>query len=135
MLFHARRFFSSVANIIPAQHSPMMTLAGSQWDIRLIPQFAASAAAAQADRLRFTTTSVASEALSAHGFSGSAYTVIRQPEGGILWETMQAGPGGETVCWRGECDGRRMRGVMTRQKDGKETESFNFIAVNPMSEA
>lgn len=121
---------TQLASLAPAPH-----LGGTTWDIQIRPMRNAGKSPIREDSLRFDGSRVASSQLSDEGFAPSNYTLTPQPDGTFIWETMQAGPGGEIICWRGECDGQRMRGVMTRQKDGKETESFNFIAVNPMSEA
>ena len=120
---------SQLASIVPAP-----SLGGTTWNLQVRPMNNANKSPIREDLLRFDRSRVASSHLSDEGFAPSNYTITPQPDGTFIWETMQAGPGGEVICWRGECDGKRMRGVMTRQKDGKETESFNFIAVNPMSE-
>ncbi|MBI3322572.1 MAG: transposase [Candidatus Omnitrophica bacterium] len=125
----------SVAGAQMASLAPTPRLGGTTWDIQIRPSINAAKSPIREDSIRFDANRVASTQLSAEGFSPSNYTLTPQPDGTFIWETMQSGPGGEVVCWRGECDGQRMRGVMTRQKDGTETESFNFIAVNPMSEA
>lgn len=108
-------------------------LQGTVWQIQLRPMDNLSGSS-HLDRLRFDRNQVTSSRLSSQGFAGSNYTLTPQAGGTFIWETMQTGTNGEIVCWRGECDGQRMRGVMTRQKSGEEVESFNFIAVNPMSE-
>ena len=118
-----------LASFIPVPH-----LGGTAWDLQVRSMRGPGQAPIQKDSIRFDGNRMTSAELSAEGFSSSNCTLTPQPDGTFLWETMQSGPAGETVCWRGECDGRKMRGVMTRQKDGKEAESFNFIAVNPMSE-
>ena len=125
----------AVAGTQLASMLPMPHLGGTTWDIQIRPMNSMGKSQIREDSLRFDGSRVASSQLSDEGFAPSNYTLTPQGDGTFIWETMQSGPGGEVICWRGECDGKRMRGVMTRQKDGKEVESFNFIAVNPMSEA
>ncbi len=120
---------SRLISTVPAPY-----LGGTNWQIQMRPMHGADKEPALIDQLSFQEKRVVSEKLSAKGFSGSNYTLTPQEDGTFIWETMQTGPQGEVICWRGECDGRRMRGVMTRQNQGKETENFIFMSVNPMSE-
>lgn len=105
------------------------------WDLQVRPGWASGEI--RKDNLRFESRRMESAELTAQGFTGSNYTLTPQEDGTVLWETMQTGPNGETVCWRGEWNGRTMRGMMTRQLPNGETYSFNFVGflAGTMSEA
>ena len=117
-----------------ARMTSSTNLAGTTWEIQMAPMYAGSGTAAVQDRIMFEGNQLSSSRLSAQGFPRSNVTLTPQEDGRLVWETMQTGPEGEIVLWRGECVGQRMRGVMIRQKGGKEAESFNFISTNPTSE-
>jgi len=113
----------------------LATLDGTEWEIRLMPMGAESAAGIQQDQLAFTHNQVSSSALTVQQFPPSNYTLTPQPNGVLLWETMQTSPHGEVVCWRGEWQGTTMRGVTTRQPAGKAPENFTFVGTVRMSVA
>jgi len=104
-----------------------LSLEGTAWDLKIKPMGGLEDAAVQADRLEFDGRRVVSSWLSNQGFNASNYTWSSQAGDLFTWETMQTGPKGEVVCWRGEWDGRTMRGIMTRQLPGGEIIPFNFI--------
>lgn len=111
-------------------------LAGTSWDVQVIRTDGSGAKAVSSDELTFSTGKVASSTLTAQGFEPSNYSLSLQPDGKILWETMQTGRAGEVVCWRGEWDGRQMRGVMTRQLPGEPLMNFSFVGMaKPVQEA
>ncbi len=108
-----------------------MYLNGTAWNVQIKPVDAASVsddAQSRVDQLRFFDgRKVVSLRLSEEGFGWSNYTLFDQSDGTVRWETMQTGPGGETVCWSGEAGGETMRGIMTRQLPGGATENFTFV--------
>ena len=106
------------------------TLDGTAWEIRLMPMAAEAAAPAQQDELAFDHRRVSSKMLATQGFSHANYTVARQPQGGLVWETVHTNPQGDMVAWRGESNGVTMRGVVTRRAPGKASEQCTFVGVS-----
>jgi hypothetical protein len=107
------------------------TLNGTSWDIQLKPAFGASAGMPVADTLVFDRNGkrVMSGQLTQAGFPDAPITMKRQDGGAVFWETLQVGPGGETVTWRGEWAGQVMHGVMARQRPGEPDATFRFIGI------
>jgi hypothetical protein len=105
-------------------------LGGTVWDIQLKPMTGSDAAGTATDRLQFEEEKVVSARLSEAGFPASHFRATAARQGSASWETVQIGPGGEMVNWRGEWDGRAMHGVMTRQRPGGSVETFRFVGVN-----
>ena len=111
-------------------------LVGTSWDVQVMPMDGSGAKAIQADELRFGAGKVTSSLLSAQGFSEANYSLTLQPDGTVLWETMQTARSGEVVCWRGEWNGERMQGVITRQLPGQAASNFSFVGiVKPVQQA
>lgn len=104
-------------------------LAGTAWDVQVIRTDSTGAKAVVNDELTFSMAKVASSLLTAQGFEPSNYSLSLEPDGKVLWETMQTGRAGEIVCWRGEWSGERMQGVMTRQLPGSPAMNFSFIGI------
>jgi hypothetical protein len=90
---------------------------------------AQGAARPEADRLTFTQTQVFSKTLTAGGYPSSKYLVSRQPDGRLVWETIQTNRTGEMVSWKGEWQGTVMQGTMTRQQAGRSPQQFTFVGV------
>ena len=104
-------------------------LGGTTWDIQLKPMVATGSQTAVADRLRFEQDKVASSRLSGAGFPACRYLAKTAQAGTGSWETIQIGPGGETVSWQGQWRGRTMHGLMTRQMPGGAVSTFRFIGM------
>lgn len=102
-------------------------LSGTTWSLDLTPQAGGKAIA---DTLAFADRQVTSTVLTQDGYGASNITLTRQG-GTVLWETMQSKEVGDPVVfWRGEINGDRMSGVMTkRQPDGK-TQSYSFTGAS-----
>jgi REP element-mobilizing transposase RayT len=140
-LFKARGVFASFEEnqaslrthaALAVQHEAigeLVSLEGTEWDVRLMPMHAKTPEAIQQDQLAFTRRQVSSTALASQGFSAANYTTTEQPDGTLNWETMQSNPSGELVSWQGAWQGPVMRGVVTRQTTGKTPEHFTFVAV------
>ncbi len=111
------------------QGAQLAGLDGTQWEVHVVPMAGDQTSAVQVDFLQFGRNQVMSKASAADGFAHSNYTLTPQPNGHLLWETMQTNQRGEVVCWHGESQGVRMRGVVTRQPAGKALETFNFVGV------
>lgn len=113
------------ARALPASATLPNDLNGSTWEVRLMSM--ANAVTPVKDLIQFENGQVESWGLNAQGFPKSNYTLTLQPDGTLVWETMQTGPDGQTATWRGEWDGSVMRGVLSRQVTAGQVENFNFV--------
>lgn len=104
-------------------------LHGTVWDVQMKPAYAPGKTSAQTDRLQFDINKVTSSLMGSQGFSASNYTMTPQANGTYIWETMQTGPNGSVVCWRGEWNGQTMQGVVTRQSPGSPSVEYHFVGV------
>ena len=110
-----------------AAFSPTVGLEGTAWSIQLMPMSVSASSAAVTDHLTFLDNQVAVQSLADQGFARSNYTLTTQPNGTVVWETMQRNAAGEVVLWRGELRNGSMRGVVSRQTNSKGPENFTFI--------
>ena len=104
-------------------------LSGTRWTIQVRP--VDGSGAVQQDTLEFQHGTVSSQQFGAQGFEPSNYTLSHQPDGSVVWETMQTNDRHEVVCWRGEWNGTAMRGVVTYQRAGETPDEFSFIGTSP----
>jgi REP element-mobilizing transposase RayT len=109
-------------------------LRGTSWDVRMRPMYASEHGLTQADQLRFDERKVASATLSAEGFAASPYTVRLEGDGVIVWETVQVGPNGQAIFWRGQRHSDVMTGRVSRQGAAGAQEEFSFIGILRESE-
>lgn len=107
-------------------HQTPSPLSGTSWQVQIFPT-TGQEQAIQQDHLEFREGKVVSDLLSAQGVSPSNYTLTLEPDGVVVWQTMQTDPVGTVVCWRGEWRGTMMRGVMTRQLPGSIATNLSFI--------
>jgi hypothetical protein len=119
----------ALAGVPPQAEVGLKGLEGSTWEIRILPKNSASSELAEKDVLLFSGNKVSSRVLASAGVDGSNYTVKHQPDGSLVWETMQTGKNGEVICWRGEWRDSMMRGIMTKQARDQAMETFNFMGV------
>ncbi len=105
----------------------MLKLEGTEWDVKLISKNKGNAPAIEYDRISFKHDQVSSKKLAAMGFTPTFYTLTGNEDGTVIWETMQTGPKGEVVAWRGEWNQGEMRGVLSQQLASGETRVFQFI--------
>jgi len=105
-------------------------LNGTTWDVQVHSTTPTGEALVQRDRLQFEKGKVTSRQLSGQGFATSNYTLTPQPDGTIVWETMQTDGSGTVVCWRGEWNGQVMRGMLTRQAPGQPLVNFTFVGAS-----
>jgi len=108
-------------------HASVVVLEGTEWNVKLIPMGSKDKTTIDFDRIRFSNDQVASKNMAARGFQPTYYTVTTNPDGSIVWETMQTGPSGEIVAWRGESNEGQMRGVISQQLTSGETKTFHFV--------
>ena len=118
---------ASFATAQLANLQPVPRLAGTTWQLQIRPMDETAAATIQTDELRFAGGTMMSTTLNAQGFAGSNYSLSTEPNGPVRWETMQTGPHGEIVCWRGAWKERLMHGIMTRQIPGHPVENYEFM--------
>ena len=107
-----------------------LNLNDTQWDIRFLAMSGSAAPAQLEGHLQFNGGKVQAEGRPVHGFPASNFTVTRQPDGAVVWETMQTSATGEVASWHGEWDGHVMKGVVTRQTAGGQAQDFTFLGVN-----
>lgn len=103
-------------------------LEGTAWQVQLKP-LAGAQTAASADHLEFTGERMVSANLREVGFLPGHFRAAPSANG-LTWETVQIGPGGEIVSWRGESSGRMVHGMVTRQRPGGSVETFRFMGMN-----
>lgn len=111
----------------PASFTQPFSLSGTSWQVHIRPSGSSSDSVAQTDDLRFDAGRMVSSMLSGQGFSDTNYTLTSRGDGTMVWETMQTGPNGEVVCWRGETDGFSVRGLLTRQTPNQPASAFAFV--------
>jgi REP element-mobilizing transposase RayT len=123
-------FQSSRTSVDVASARTPDRLRGSLWQIQLKPVIGSNGSEMVSDRLRFDSEKLVSLQLKQAGFPASAFLEKRSGTGAGSWETVQIGPGGETVSWRGEWNGRAMHGIMTRQMPGQPAQTYRFVGTH-----
>ena len=103
-------------------------LDGTSWQVQLKPTIGTEVVAS-ADHLEFSGERMVSETLREAGFLPGLFRATPSARG-LAWETVQIGPGGEIVSWRGESSGRTVHGTVTRQRPGGSIETFRFVGMN-----
>lgn len=103
-------------------------LEGCSWQIRLKQIGGARQAFADTDTITFSGRRVSSGNLEKEGFLGSNYSKRIIKGGKVVWETIQKNPKGETVSWRGEWDGKVMKGVLSRRSPDGKKRGFSFVS-------
>lgn len=98
------------------------------WNIELKPIPATTTAPIVSDTIFFEDNRMNSVTLNREGFQGSGYTRTESGRGTVIWETFQTGKTGETASWRGEWDGKVMKGVLSRRM-GNSVRDFSFVSV------
>jgi hypothetical protein len=84
----------------------------------------------KSDTLRFINRKVASEIFEPKGYPASNYTMRIEPDGTVIWETMQTKEGGGVVFWRAECRGDAMKGIISKHPKEGGHEDFSFISIS-----
>lgn len=114
-----------VVNQVLAKAFRPSNLAGTVWSVQFQMAGTNGNITIATDLLRFERNRVTSSKLDAQGFGSSNYQMRVKDDGMVMWETMQTGPRGELVFWRGELNGDVMTGLMTRQ--GVRTAQDEYI--------
>jgi len=102
---------------------------GCAWKIRLAQIDGPKKDFIDLDTIIFEDNYISSEQLRQEGFSTTRYSKKVLKNGNTGWETIQANGTGETAFWRGEWDGRVMRGVLSRRSSDGAVRDFSFAAV------
>ncbi|MFH1189766.1 MAG: transposase [Candidatus Omnitrophota bacterium] len=103
-------------------------LNGYTWKIELKASGGTTTGATGTDTIFFENNRMNSAALNGEGFQGSGYTKSGSAKGSVIWETFQTGKPGETASWRGEWDGKAMRGVLHR-RSAAGVKDYSFISI------
>ncbi|MFC1807791.1 transposase [Candidatus Omnitrophota bacterium] len=101
---------------------------GYSWRIKLTQISGAEKGSVGDDLISFKNNRVKSYSMNKNGFSTSKYS-RRRAGNHTSWETMQTNSKGETISWRGEWDGKTMRGVVSRQLPDGNIRDFSFVSV------
>jgi len=115
------------ATVTPVPPTIPIALNGTEWEVKMIPTDKKASQAVEYDKIRFSDDQVVSKNMAAKGFQPTFYTLTSNDEGVIIWETMQTGPAGDIVAWRGEWVNGQMRGVINQQMASGETRTFHFV--------
>ena len=108
-------------------HASVIVLEGTAWNLRLTPSNKQDKSAVEFDQINFANDQVFSKKMAARGFQPTNYTLTTQVDGTVVWETMQIGPSGERVFWRGEWKEDGMSGMISQQEVGGELKTFQFM--------
>lgn len=108
-------------------HASVIVLEGTAWNLRLTPSGNQKKSEVEFDQISFANDQVISRKMAAKGFQPTYYTLTTNPDGSMVWETMQKGPNGERVFWRGEWKENGMSGVLSQQEVGGELKTFQFM--------
>lgn len=82
------------------------------------------------DELSFIDNKFASKKMLREGFSATSVTLSLKGENIVVWETMQTDAKGNMAFWKGEIEGERMRGVLSRQPEDKPVADYTFVSVS-----
>ncbi|MCM8780831.1 MAG: hypothetical protein NC908_02775, partial [Candidatus Omnitrophica bacterium] len=80
------------------------------------------------DRLSFSEGKFNSKKLSALGYGCSNYTIYYEPDGKIVWETLQSTLKGK-ASWHGEIEDGKLTGMLSLQEEGKPPQDFSFVSI------
>lgn len=81
------------------------------------------------DIVHFKDGKVEAETLVAEGFMPTNYTLTLKKDNIVVWETMQSSEKAGLAFWRGEIEGSRMRGVLSRHFSEKKVIDYSFVTV------
>ena len=108
----------------------IMELDGSVWKIKLTLVTGQGAGTVYPDVLTFRNNQISSSRFLSQGYPLSNYSLTEQPDGAIVWETMQTAQDGRTATWHGEWKGDTMRGILSEQISGQKPHDFSFISTS-----
>lgn len=102
---------------------------GSMWKIALSQVSGTPIEFQKEDVIYFDNNLYLSNNLSKVGFPSTVYTKTDLKNGIIIWKTVQSNDRYETVNWRGEWDGSKIKGVMSFRSPNGEVRDFSFVSV------
>lgn len=101
----------------------MPVLDGTKWQITLTPL---AGGAWEEDTLVFSQKKFISARLSDKKFDASNYSLRKEKDGKVIWETMQTSPEGIAL-WRADIsESGKMKGVLSLRKEGIAVQDFSF---------
>lgn len=102
-------------------------LNGGEWEV-MIKSMLGKGGLDGSDALTFQDNIFRSKSSSKLGFTSTNYTltVSESGEGPTVWETMQTSGKGNVMFWRGEWQGDKMSGVISRQLEDGKSEEYSF---------
>lgn len=129
----AKRIAQSEAPvIIQIQEEPQTDylegLDGTAWIVEFKADLGALTSYPQFDKVVFKKDTVSSIYLASQGFAPSNYSVNRQEDGTLVWETMQTNQKGETVFLRGEEKDGSMKGAFQRRYADTNSDRVSFTS-------
>ena len=103
---------------------------GYAWVIKLTQIGGPKISSNNVDVISFYDNRINSENTSRKGFSNSRYSKKESVGGKVVWMTIQTNPQQSgTVSWRGEWDGKKMRGVLSQRSAKGVVRDFSFVSV------
>lgn len=105
-------------------------LGNTRWQIKITQIAAAKKKGSLKDALRFLNNKVKSESLSREGFPATSYTLSLKGENIVIWETMQTDAKGNLAFWRGEIEGEKIQGVLSRHPKDKAATDYSFVSIS-----
>jgi REP element-mobilizing transposase RayT len=102
---------------------------GYEWKIRLIQIGGPRLKYNPSDTIIIKGNLMSSANMQKAGFANSRYSKRELKNGKVVWETIQTNARGEKVSWRGEWDGKLMRGVFSWQGNDGVVRDFSFVSV------
>jgi len=117
---------NSKAPAVMPQDDKVSELRSSEWQVKLV---SAESKEEQADILSFVDGKFVSAKMNELGYQSSNYSVMVEDDNKIIWETMQTGPDGAIVSWRGEIKEGKMSGIVSLRQKDKEPQDFSFISI------
>ena len=103
---------------------------GYAWVIKLTQIGGPKIASNNMDVISFYDNCINSKNTSRKGFLNSRYSKKESRGGKVVWMTIQTNPQQDgTVSWRGEWDGKKMRGVLSQRSAKGVVRNFSFVSV------
>lgn len=116
-----------VVPVVDLTEEKRKALDGTEWDIDIV-RMADTKKKKESDKLRFVNNKVYIEKFDAQGYHASNYSLRVQPDGVVVWETMQTSEDGSTLFLRGDWRGERMTGIIVKHPKKGKNEDFAFVS-------
>ena len=111
-----------------AVQKKMALLNNTEWQIDLTPM--SGKGKNESETVTFKNNQVSLANFSKKGFPNTNITLTVQPDGSVIWETMQTSEKNGICFWRGELDKAMtdMRGVLSHKIDDKTKMDYSFVS-------